>query len=63
MFQDIAHQEVEQMPRNSNPIRVRNRCVMTSRPRGVVRKWRVSRIMWRHFAEYNLMSGVNRSQW
>lgn len=59
----MAHRELEELPRNSSPIRIRNRCVMTSRPRGIQRKWRVSRIMWRHFAEYNLLSGVKRATW
>ena len=62
-FQEEAHREVELLPRDSNPIRVRRRCVITSRPRGIQRKWRVSRIMWKHFAETNMMSGVTRATW
>jgi len=62
-IQEIAHQEVAALPRDSNYIRVRHRCALTSRPRGVVFKWRLSRIVWRHLADYNKLAGVQRAMW
>ena len=59
--QEIADQEVAALPRDSNYIRVRHRCALTSRPRGVVFKWRLSRIVWRHLADYNKLAGVQRA--
>jgi len=62
-IQEIADQEVAALPRDSNYIRVRHRCALTSRPRGVVFKWRLSRIVWRHLADYNKFAGVQRAMW
>jgi small subunit ribosomal protein S14 len=62
-MQEIADKEVAALPRDSNYIRVRHRCALTSRPRGVVFKWRLSRIVWRHLADYNKLAGVQRAIW
>ncbi|KDR17160.1 28S ribosomal protein S14, mitochondrial isoform X1 [Zootermopsis nevadensis] len=62
-LREIADQEVAALPRDSNYIRVRHRCAITSRPRGVVFKWRLSRIVWRHLADYNKLAGVQRAMW
>ncbi|CRK91634.1 CLUMA_CG005286, isoform A [Clunio marinus] len=50
-------------PRDSSRVRCRERCMITSRPRGCVKRFRVSRIMFRHFADYNLMAGMQRAMW
>jgi len=62
-LREIADQEVAALPRDSNYIRVRHRCALTSRPRGVVFKWRLSRIVWRHLSDYNKLAGVQRAMW
>ncbi|KAG9273618.1 28S ribosomal protein S14, mitochondrial [Astyanax mexicanus] len=62
-LQEVADKEIAALPRDSCPVRIRNRCVMTSRPRGVKRRWRVSRIVFRHLADHNQMSGVQRAMW
>ncbi|PNF29362.1 28S ribosomal protein S14, mitochondrial [Cryptotermes secundus] len=62
-LREVADQEVAALPRDSNYIRVRHRCAITSRPRGVVFKWRLSRIVWRHLADYNKLAGVQRAIW
>ena len=59
----MADQEIAAFPRDSSYVRIRDRCAITSRPRGVVRSWRLSRIMWRQEADANHMSGVKRAQW
>ncbi|XP_064597691.1 small ribosomal subunit protein uS14m-like [Liolophura sinensis] len=62
-IQELADQEIASLPRDSSYVRIRNRCVITARPRGVLRRWRLSRIVWRHLADYNKLSGVTRSCW
>ncbi|XP_036453244.1 28S ribosomal protein S14, mitochondrial [Colossoma macropomum] len=62
-LQEVADKEIAALPRDSCPVRIRNRCVMTSRPRGLKRRWRVSRIVFRHLADHNQMSGIQRAMW
>lgn len=60
---EIAQEEISAFPRDSTPLRLNNRCVVTSRPRGVVHRWRLSRIIFRHLADYNKLAGVQRAMW
>ncbi|XP_035188452.1 28S ribosomal protein S14, mitochondrial [Oxyura jamaicensis] len=62
-LQEVADKEIAALPRDSCPVRIRNRCVLTSRPRGVKRRWRLSRIIFRHFADHAQMSGIQRAMW
>ena len=62
-FQEIADKEIADLPRDSTRFRLVDRCAITSRPRGVQQRWRVSRIIWRHLADYNKLSGVTRAWW
>ncbi|OPJ76817.1 small ribosomal subunit protein uS14m [Patagioenas fasciata] len=62
-LQEVADKEIAALPRDSCPVRIRNRCVLTSRPRGVKRRWRLSRIVFRHFADHGQMSGIQRAMW
>lgn len=62
-FQEIADKEIREFPLNSAPVRLHNRCILTSRPRAVLKRWHISRIMFRSLADYNNLSGVTRSSW
>ncbi|XP_053698442.1 28S ribosomal protein S14, mitochondrial [Sabethes cyaneus] len=62
-LRELASAEIHAFPRDTSLVRVRERCAVTSRPRGIVHRWRVSRIVWRHFADYNKLSGVQRAMW
>ncbi|KAM9845494.1 small ribosomal subunit protein uS14m [Aulostomus maculatus] len=62
-LRDQASIDIAALPRDSCPVRIRNRCVLTSRPRGVKRRWRLSRIVFRHIADHNQISGVMRARW
>uniref|UniRef100_A0A8D2L6Q4 28S ribosomal protein S14, mitochondrial n=1 Tax=Varanus komodoensis TaxID=61221 RepID=A0A8D2L6Q4_VARKO len=62
-LQEVADKEIAALPRDSCPVRIHNRCVLTSRPRGVVRRWRLSRIAFRHLADHAQLSGVQRAMW
>lgn len=61
--QEVADREIAAFPRDAHPTRLHGRCVVTSRPRAVSPRWRVSRIIWRHLADYNKLSGVTRAWW
>ncbi|CAL1533190.1 unnamed protein product [Lymnaea stagnalis] len=62
-IQEVASHELTTFPRDSNPSRIVNRCILTSRPRWVIWRFRLSRIQWRLLADYNKMSGVMRAKW
>ncbi|XP_034884517.1 28S ribosomal protein S14, mitochondrial-like [Mirounga leonina] len=62
-LQEVADGEIAALPRDSCPVRIRNRCVMTSRPRGVKRRWRLSRIVFRHLADHGQLLGVQQATW
>jgi len=58
-----AHYDmVVKLPIGSSISHVNNRCSISSRLRGKVRKFRISRFFFRHFADYNLLSGVMKSK-
>ncbi|XP_013405762.1 28S ribosomal protein S14, mitochondrial [Lingula anatina] len=57
----VADEEIAELPRNSNPIRIVARCVVTGTSRGIVRRWRMHRIPFRRLADENQLSGVTRS--
>lgn len=51
------------LPRNSNPIRMHNRCQITGRPKGYIRQFGVSRIQFREMASNGLIPGVKKASW
>jgi small subunit ribosomal protein S14 len=57
------HRQIQQLPRNSAPTRVRNRCWLTGRPRGYYRDFGVSRHVLREMAHQGLLPGVVKSSW
>ena len=62
-FQDLASMELHALPKRSSHSYTFPRCVLTGKARGRVRRWRMSRIQWRSFADYNNLSGVTRAIW
>lgn len=57
------HRQIQQLPRNSAPNRVRNRCWATGRPRGYYRDFGVCRHVLREMAHQGLLPGVVKSSW
>ncbi|HEY9881739.1 MAG TPA: 30S ribosomal protein S14 [Leptolyngbyaceae cyanobacterium] len=57
------HRKIQQLPRNSAPTRLHNRCWMTGRPRGYYRDFGLSRNMLRDMAHKGLLPGVVKSSW
>ena len=58
-----AYMKLAKLPRNSSPVRVRNRCELTGRPRGVYRKFKISRIGLRELASAGHIPGMVKSSW
>lgn len=54
---------LQKLPRNSSPIRLRNRCKLTGRPRGYMRQFGLSRITFREMALDGKIPGVTKSSW
>lgn len=60
---DEAVIKLQKMPRDASPIRVRNRCSQTGRPRGFLRKFGISRVALRDLAREGQIPGVVKSSW
>lgn len=59
----IAQIKLAQMPRNGSFIRYRNRCAISGRPRGTLRKFGLSRIAVRDLASWGQIPGLIKSSW
>ncbi|RMD87830.1 MAG: 30S ribosomal protein S14 [Alphaproteobacteria bacterium] len=59
----LARLKLAELPRNSAPSRLRNRCEVTGRPRGYYRKFKMSRIALRELASEGQLPGVVKSSW
>jgi len=58
-----ARLKLAQLPRSSSPVRLRNRCTMSGRPRGTYRKFKLSRIALRDLASTGQIPGMVKSSW
>ncbi len=58
-----AQLKLAEMPRNSAPSRIRNRCLLTGRPRAYYRKFKMSRIALRELANSGQVPGVVKASW
>jgi len=58
-----AQLKLAKVPRNSSKVRIRNRCEITGRPRGVYRKLKISRIALRDLASKGKIPGMTKSSW
>ena len=58
-----AQMKLNSMPRDGSSIRVRNRCLITGRPRGNYRKFKMSRIAFRELASSGQIPGIVKSSW
>jgi small subunit ribosomal protein S14 len=58
-----ARVALNKMPRDSSPCRLRNRCQMTGRARGFLRKFKLSRLTFRELASYGMIPGITKSSW
>jgi small subunit ribosomal protein S14 len=58
-----ARLKIQQLPRNASPIRQRNRCAITGRPRGVFRKFGLGRMKLRELAMKGEIPGMTKASW
>lgn len=54
---------LDKLPKNASPVRVRNRCSITGRGRGYLRKFGVSRLVFRKWASEGKLPGVRKASW
>ncbi|MFP3014764.1 MULTISPECIES: 30S ribosomal protein S14 [unclassified Wolbachia] len=54
---------IKKLPRNSSKTKIRNRCALTGRPRGVYRKFGLCRIVLRDLCSFGQVPGVTKSSW
>ncbi|WP_264338247.1 MULTISPECIES: 30S ribosomal protein S14 [unclassified Wolbachia] len=54
---------IKKLPRNSSKTKIRNRCALTGRPRGVYRKFGLCRIILRDLCSFGQIPGVTKSSW
>ena len=60
---EAARAKLQEIPRNANLNRVRNRCELTGRPRGFYRDFKLSRNKFRELANNGLIPGVTKASW
>jgi small subunit ribosomal protein S14 len=60
---DEARAKLQKLPRDASPVRIRNRCALTGRPRGVYRKFGLARNKLRDLALKGEVPGVIKASW
>lgn len=58
-----AVEKLNKFPRNASPVRLRNRCKLTGRPRGYLRRFGLCRNMFRELAMNGKIPGVTKASW
>jgi len=54
---------LDKLPRNSSPVRLHNRCKLTGRPKGYMRRFGISRVTFREMASNGLIPGITKASW
>ncbi len=54
---------LDQLPRNASPVRLKNRCQLTGRPKGYIRYFGISRVTFRDMALNGKIPGVKKASW
>lgn len=57
------YEALQKLPKNASPVRMHNRCALTGRPKGYMRKFGISRVVFREMANKGLIPGVKKSSW
>lgn len=58
-----ARTQLNKMKRDTSPVRLRNRCQLTGRSRGYLRKFKMSRLCFREFSLFGLIPGITKASW
>lgn len=59
----LAREALAKLPRNSSPVRLKTRCIVTGRPKAVYRKFMLSRIAFRTLALEGKLPGIKKASW
>lgn len=54
---------LDKLPKNASPVRLHNRCKLTGRPKGYMRKFGISRVTFREMASQGKIPGVTKASW
>ncbi len=54
---------LDKLPKNASPVRLHNRCKLTGRPRGYIRQFGISRVLFREMALAGKIPGVTKASW
>jgi small subunit ribosomal protein S14 len=54
---------LDKLPKNASPVRLHNRCQVTGRPRGYMRRFGISRVLFREMASFGKIPGITKSSW
>lgn len=54
---------LDKLPKNASPIRLHNRCKLTGRPKGYMRRFGISRVTFRELASQGKIPGVTKASW
>ena len=54
---------LDKLPRNSSKVRLHNRCMLTGRPKGYMRKFGISRVTFREMASFGKIPGITKASW
>jgi len=57
------YEALDKLPKNSSPVRLHNRCKLTGRPKGYMRKFGINRVTFREMASAGKIPGVTKSSW
>ncbi|EGV44062.1 30S ribosomal protein S14 [Bizionia argentinensis JUB59] len=57
------YEALQRLPKDASPVRLHNRCKLTGRPRGYMRTFGLSRVMFRQMANQGLIPGVRKASW
>ena len=56
-------EELDKLPKNSSKVRLHNRCQLTGRPKGYMRKFGINRVTFREMALNGLIPGITKASW
>jgi len=54
---------LDKLPKNASPVRLHNRCKLTGRPKGYMRRFGISRVTFRELASQGKIPGVTKASW
>ncbi|MGB3588859.1 MAG: 30S ribosomal protein S14 [Tunicatimonas sp.] len=57
------YEALDKLPRNASPVRLHNRCKLTGRPKGYMRKFGISRVTFRELASNGKIPGITKASW